>query len=364
MTSDSMTAAMPEWMPRVLGVDAFDENAPLQLRGQPFVVRGGILRSRKLVSAAQEQTSGTFGFKWQRRDTFESPASLGHLREWLVARYGDVQAVAWLAEHGDRPLLLDAGCGAAMSALELFGPILPRVKYLGVDVSEAVEVARARFAERGLSAGFMQADITDLPLAPESVDVIFSEGVLHHTNSTEHALKALATLLKRGGRFMFYVYRRKGPVREFTDDYIRERLQAMSPPEAWQALEPLTRLGIALGELDAEVEIPEPIELLGIPAGPTTVQRLFYWHVAKVFYRKDFSFDEMNHVNFDWYAPANAHRQSPDEVRRWCAEAALEIERFVVEEAGITVIARKTQRMSDASERGGESEGRRRSEKD
>ena len=342
MTRESMAAVtMPDWMSGVLGVDTLLEDAPLQIRGQQFVVRDGIPRSRKLVSAAQEQTSGTFGFKWQKRDTFDSPASLAHLRDWLVHRYGDMTTAAWLAEHGDRPLLLDAGCGAAMSALELFGAIVPRVRYLGVDVSEAVDVARARFAERGLSAGFMQADITDLPLAPESVDVIFSEGVLHHTNSTEQALAALATLLKRGGRFMFYVYRRKGPVREFTDDYIRDRLRTLAPADAWKALEPLTQLGIALGELDAEIDIPEPIELLGIPAGRTTVQRLFYWHVAKAFYRRDFSFDEMNHVNFDWYAPANAHRQSPDEVRQWCADARLEIERFVVEDAGITVIARK-----------------------
>ncbi len=331
----------PDWVREVLGIDTLAENSTFALGGQEFVVRGGIPRSRKLVSDAQAQTSGTFGFKWKKRDTFDSPAALAHMRRWLIERYGDVPNAAWLAEHGDRPLLVDAGCGAAMSGLELFGPIVPRLRYLGVDVSEAVDVARTRFAERGLTAGFLQADIGDLPLPERSVDLVFSEGVLHHTNSTEHALKALAWLLKSGGRFLFYVYRRKGPVREFTDDYIREQLQDMGPAEAWKAVEPLTRLGIALGELDAEVDIPEPIDLLGIPAGRTTVQRLFYWHVAKVFYRPDFSFDEMNHVNFDWYAPANAHRQSPEQVRAWCAEAGLEIERFVVEDAGITVIARK-----------------------
>jgi hypothetical protein len=50
----------------------------------------------------------------------------------------------------------------------------------------------------------------------------------------------------------------------------------------------------------------------------------------------------MNHINFDWYAPANAFRQSPEDVRRWCADAGLEIEREVVEEAGITIVSRKT----------------------
>ncbi len=229
-----------------------------------------------------------------------------------------------------------------MSTLELFGDALRRVRYLGVDVSEAVETARDRFIERGLHGGFLQADITNLPFPDATVDVIFSEGALHHTDSTERALKSLARLLRPGGRILFYVYRRKGPLREFSDDYVREKLQVLSPEDAWRAMEPLTRLGISLGELDAEVEIPEPIALLGIPAGRISVQRLFYWHVAKTFYRPDLTFDETNHINFDWYAPANAFRQSPEEVRTWCEDAGIVIEREVLQEAGITIVARKS----------------------
>ena len=182
--------------------------------------------------------------------------------------------------------------------------------------------------------------MTRTPLAPESVDVIFSEGVLHHTDSTRGALLSLAPLLKPGGRFMFYVYRRKGPIREFTDDYIRAKLQDMAPQEAWDALTPLTRLGQMLGELDIEVDVPEDIALLDIPAGPINLQRLFYWHVVKAYYRPG-EFDEMHHINYDWFAPVNAHRQSPEEVRAWCDEAGLEIERENVQEAGITIVARK-----------------------
>ncbi len=335
-------APMPPWVAEVLGLGQLDEGLEFSLGSQAFVVRDGLPRSSKLVSAEQAQTSEAFGFKWKKVDTFDSPASLARMREWLVERYGDLATAPWLAEHGEQPLLIDAGCGAGMSALELLGPLLPRIRYLGVDISEAVDVARQRFAQRGHACGFLQADISDLPLPPASVDLIFSEGVLHHTNSTEGALKSLARLLKPGGRFLFYVYKKKGPIREFTDDYIRDKLQPMSPDAAWQAVEPLTQLGIALGELNAEIDIPQPIDVLGIPAGRINVQRLFYWHVAKMFYRPDLSFDEMNHINFDWYAPVNAARQSPEEVRAWCAESGLTVEREVVEDAGITVIARKS----------------------
>ncbi|WP_284734598.1 class I SAM-dependent methyltransferase [Sphingosinicella terrae] len=330
----------PDWLWDYLGADGRTSDS-LSIGGERFVMRAGIPRSPALLSQAQAQTEAAFGFKWKKRETFESPASLARMRAWLIERYGDVVRASWFADHGPRPLLVDAGCGAGMSALELFAEALPQIRYLGIDVSEAVDVAADRFAERGIEAAFIQADISRLPLAEGSADLIFSEGVLHHTNSTQGALAALARLLKPGGRFLFYVYRRKGPVREFTDDHIREKLQAMTPQQAWEALEPLTRLGIALGELGAEIDIPQPIELLGIPAGRIDVQRLFYWHVAKMFYRPDLDFEEMNHINYDWYAPANAARQTPEEVRAWCAEAGLSIEREVVEDAGITVIARK-----------------------
>lgn len=300
-----------------------------------FTVIDGIPRQKSLLSERQAQTQDAFAFKWAKRDTFDSDASRERVREWLVERYGDL---SWLYER-DQPLVLDAGCGAALSALELFD--IPRIRYVGVDISDAVDVAAQRFAERGLSGSFMQASITDLPFAEQTFDAIFSEGVLHHTDSTRGALLALAPLLKPGGKFMFYVYRKKGPIREFTDDYVRDRLQSMPPQEAWKAMEPLTRLGISLGELDAEIDIPEPIDLLGIPAGRISVQRLFYWHVAKMFYRPDMTFDEANHINFDWYAPTNAHRQSPEEVRQWCEESGLTIEREVVEDAGITIVARR-----------------------
>ena len=106
-------------------------------------------------------------------------------------------------------------------------------------------------------------------------------------------------------------------------------------------MEPITRLGNLLGELNIEICIPERIELLDIDAGKINLQRLFYWHILKCFYRPDYNLDEMNHINFDWYAPKNAFRQSPEEVRAWCEEAGLDIEREHVEEAGITIIARK-----------------------
>ena len=141
---------------------------------------------------------------------------------------------------------------------------------------------------------------------------------------------------------MFYVYRKKGPIREFTDDHIREQLQSLSPEEGWKAMEPLSKLGRLLGELDIEVEVEEAIDLLEIPAGKINLQRLFYWHFCKAFYRPEMSLDEMNHINYDWYAPKNAHRQTQEEVESWCGDLGLKVKHLFTEEAGITVVAEKS----------------------
>ncbi len=316
------------------------EGARIEVSGQTVINSGGVLRSSELVSQAQAQTGEAFGYKWTRRETFEGQQEQ-NAREWLIERYGEVAKADWLFEAGERPVLLDAGCGAGFTALALFAPVLDRLQYVGVDISSAVDVAKQRFAERGFPGTFIQVDLNRIPLPDKSVDIVYSEGVLHHTDSTHAALAAVVRMLKTGGRILFYVYRKKGPVREFTDDYIREKLQGMPPDQAWAALEPLTQLGRALGDLNKEIDVPEEVPLLGIPAGRVTIQRLFYWHVAKMYYRPELSLDEMNHINFDWYAPKNAHRQTEDEVRSWCAELGLLIERERVEEAGITIIAKR-----------------------
>lgn len=331
---------IPAWAGAFLGARIVGDGAIMTINGQTLVRDGDILRAQATASRSQAQTSETFGFKWHQRETYENTLAAA-MRAWLIERYGDVSTAPFWREYAAEPILLDAGCGSGFSALELWGPVLPKIRYVGADISDAVDVAQVRFRERGLEGVFIQADLQRLPIGRQSVDLIFSEGVFHHCDDTRTALTAAVSHLKPGGRIFFYVYKKKGPIREFTDDYIRERLQGLSPAQAWEALMPLSELGKCLGELGIEIDLPEEIKLLDIPAGKIDLQRLFYWHIFKAFYRADLSLEEMHHINFDWYAPRNAHRQTPEEVRAWCAELGLTIEREQIQDAGITVIARK-----------------------
>jgi len=328
---------------KYLGVDNLHEGKLINLLSCEYILKDSILRQKGIYSEQQNQTRDTFSFKWKKRNTYESNSMHDNSRRWLKERYlgsekNTVLLKKWLP---DGTKFLDVGCGAGFSALLLFEKYINQIHYLGVDISSAVDVADKRFKERNVRGEFLQADILKLPFSGPTFDIIFSEGVLHHTDSTEKALKYLATLLIPGGRFMFYVYRKKGPIREFSDDFIRNHLSAMDDKHAWDALFPLTKLGKILGDLNLKVNIPEEIPFLGIPAGPIDLQRLFYWYILKIYYRPEWALEEMNHVNFDWYRPLNCHRHTPEEIKKWCDEVKLKIEHMDIQDSGITVVAKK-----------------------
>lgn len=329
----------PKWFWKLLNIKEPKENEIFTSKDHKFKIKNSIPRHIIRNSESQQQTSNTFGYKWNKRYKIENYENQ-HMEFWLNERYGEIKE-CFLNQFTYKPYILDAGCGGGMSGMSFFKNILNNIYYVGADISSAVDVAASRFLEKDFHCGFIQCDLMKLPFAKNSFDIIFSEGVLHHTDNTFNALASVTEYLKKKGKIYFYVYKKKSPIREFSDDLIREKIQNLSSEEAWDQLLPLTKLGKLLGELNIEIDIKEKIDLLEIPSGKINIQRLFYWHIFKIFYRPELNIDEMNHINFDWYAPQNAFRQTPEEVRDWCKKLNLDIEREYIDEAGITIIAQK-----------------------
>ena len=305
-----------------------------------YPMTDGIPRFTQIEDAGQADTARTFGYKWRRRASYESEAMRDAARKWLLERYGFGGGEELRDHLAERGVVIDVGCGSGFSTALWLDEAWAssNALWVGAEISDAIDVARERLGQIEGTA-FVQADLMRLPIADGSAGAIIAEGVFHHTPSTKAALEAVVPLLQPGGELLFYVYRRKAPVREFTDDFVRDCVAALSPDEAWAMLEPLTKLGKALAELDAVVDVPEDVPLLGIKAGRYDVQRLVYWHFAKLYWNPQLSLEENTHVQFDWYHPRYAHRQTEDEVLEWCASAGLDVTRCHVEDAGITVRA-------------------------
>ena len=96
--------------------------------------------------------------------------------------------------------VLEAGCGVGAQTV-ILAAHSPQADITSIDVSEA-SVAQARQAVA--AAGFAnvtlrQADIFDLPFAPESFDHVFLCFVLEHLARPAEALRKLLAVLKPGG---------------------------------------------------------------------------------------------------------------------------------------------------------------------
>ena len=289
--------------------------------------------------AADAAEGDTFGFKWNLiGDSYghEEPSRTSR-RNWYLERFGyDDEATlkAFLAEH---PRVLDAGTGSGVDS-SMFADTGATV--FGVDLSH--NAARATYRRLGAlpNVHVMQADLARLPFPPASFDYISSDQVLHHTPDTWQTLRAVARCLAPGGSIAVYVYSRKGPLREFADDLIRQAVTGMSVEDAYETSKGLTLLGKALTEVGAEIDVPA-IPLLGIPEGREDVQRFVYWNILKCFWNPEFDFELNVLVNFDWYHPKYAWRHTREEVESWFAELGFPVQRLVDSQSGYSAVARR-----------------------
>ena len=302
----------------------------------------GIPRFVGAIEAGQEQVQGTFAYKWNTNPIWGIEGETARIMtEWMMPTIGFKDEGEYADYLRPRRTILDAGCGNGRETIRI-ARLNPAALVVGMDISASVDQA-ARNAADLPNVRFVQADLCDPPFKPGSFDYIHSFGVLHHTPNTESAFRALAPLLSRDGEFCFYVYAKKAPIRELSDDMLRAKLLKMSPEDAWAEMEKLTLLGKALADLKAEIDVPE-ISTLGIRAGKHDVQRLLYYTMIKCYWRDGWSLEENTHVNFDWFYPRYAWRHTKGEVLGWLTDGGLEIRDFVSIPAGMTFRAGRADR--------------------
>lgn len=101
---------------------------------------------------------------------------------------------------GDR--VLDAGSGSGWLGRRVLGRVGPEGSVVGIDPSPAA-VSYAR-AQAGPREEYVEASITGIPLASESVDRVVTSLVLHHVEPGEQptAFAEMARTLRPGGTLL------------------------------------------------------------------------------------------------------------------------------------------------------------------
>jgi SAM-dependent methyltransferase len=102
--------------------------------------------------------------------------------------------------------VLEIGCGMGTDLLQF---ARGGARCTGVDLTpRSVEITRHRFRLYGNEGSFMIADGERLPFATDSFDVVYSNGVLHHTPDTAGAIREIHRVLHHDGTAKVMLYHR------------------------------------------------------------------------------------------------------------------------------------------------------------
>jgi SAM-dependent methyltransferase len=199
-------------------------------------------------------------------------------------------------------------------------PAGPRV--VGVDLSAAAEVAAKNLASRDFVA--FQADVFALPFAPESFDVIYGIGVLHHMPDCEAAVKALDKYLKPGGLLVVWLYSGYNKWYRFSDFW--RRYTHKMKPETLHGI-----LKVAVPFFYNLQQGLKHVPLVGRPAAGVV------HHVFPVNRQKDPEARMLD--TFDWYSPKYQSKHTYEQVFKWYE--AMGMEDMRVGEISVAVRGRK-----------------------
>lgn len=288
----------------------------------------------------QGRTAATFREKWTRNPDLAFRQTLNERSEifrWILGRNGFETPDALRAYLADKRRILDAGCGNGRVTALLRGHSSSETEIVAFDLT-AAEIARANLqgAERvTVLEGDLNGDLSGLG----NFDFIYCQEVLHHTPDPKAGFGNLRQLLVPGGEVAIYVYRRKAPIREFTDDHVRDQISGLDYEQAMEQCRRISALGQALSTLDATVRTPA-IDVLGIEEGEYDVQRLIYHFFMKCFWSEELTAEANAAINYDWYHPQLCSRHTVVECREWFSGAGLDITWEHVDHYGITMRGR------------------------
>ena len=146
-----------------------------------------------------KKTKSSFEFEWN----FLNPAKKDRIWHDDYSKFPTI----FMSEVGEGltyfkdKIIIDAGCGHGIMTAEIAG--FSKIA-IGVELSKAVENAYVRNKHK--NAWYLQGDLQFLPFENFTFDVLYSSGVIHHTNNTELSLSLIEPILKKGGKICLWLY--------------------------------------------------------------------------------------------------------------------------------------------------------------
>ena len=116
-----------------------------------------------------------------------------------------IHSVAQFTRHHGKKIL-EVGVGAGTDHLQWARAGLD---CYGVDLTdEAIETTRRRLEIYRLHSNLQRIDAETLPFGNNSFDIVYSWGVIHHSECPDRIIEEIHRVLKKGGRFIGMMYGR------------------------------------------------------------------------------------------------------------------------------------------------------------
>ena len=196
--------------------------------------------------------------------------------------------------------ILDAGCGGGRYA-KVCGDAGATV--FGADHTRAVDKA-SQLCGHLPNVHFVQADLKHLPFEPASFDLVFSIGVMHHDADTRSVFDAVAKMVKPGGRYAVWLYRRN----QWWQEILNSGLRVITTRLPSSVLMPFCHVGAIFG---------------GLPVVNKSLNKIINFSAHP-------NYENRVCDTFDWWAPKYQHHHTVEELSVWFHEAGF---------TGLTVLA-------------------------
>jgi len=117
-----------------------------------------------------------------------------------------IHSIAQFTRHGGKRVL-EIGVGAGSDHLNW---AKAGADLFGVDLTEkGIETTSKRLSCYDLKSNLQRADAENLPFEDNYFDIVYSWGVIHHSEDTEQIIKEISRVLKPGGKFLGMIYHRR-----------------------------------------------------------------------------------------------------------------------------------------------------------
>jgi SAM-dependent methyltransferase/uncharacterized protein YbaR (Trm112 family) len=194
--------------------------------GARYAVTGGIPRFNRRLGEL-EAVASTFSHEWDahHRGTLEDETLFGRTEaeDWALFEAATGLSGAEVAGM----VVLDAGCGSGRLTRQIAEHGAQAV--VGLDVSDSVNGVFARTREVA-NLHVVQGNLLDAPVGA-MFDLVWSNGVIHHTPDAAAAFRALTRHVRPGGLLYVWVYpNRINPFRWTKAALDHVGLRRLSPP--------------------------------------------------------------------------------------------------------------------------------------